>query len=101
MRYQKGADKFKAKSELYKAKGDIAKAQMTAEKARNRAADAKAYINHSKVMTQRLKDVNSNRLKAGRDYVVNTTVGTDLLLDAMGYINVGFNREVDFRKKSG
>ena len=47
--------------------------------------------------TKKLNDINSGTLKAGRDYVTNKTVYTNLPLDAIGFSNVGVATDITYK----
>lgn len=47
--------------------------------------------------TQTIKSLSDGTLKAGRDYVTNTTVSSNLVLDVLGLINVGIDSDVTYR----
>ena len=44
-----------------------------------------------------LKDIDEGKIKAGRDFVVNSTYSTSLPLDAIGFINLRTERDIDFK----
>lgn len=79
-------------SEHFKKKGDMASYKMNKQK-------AKDFLEMSKINEKRLKDIESGKLKAGRDYVVNTEISTMPILDAVGLINVSVQDSVSFRNK--
>jgi hypothetical protein len=59
----------------------------------------KSHIKQAKMLQKKLEDIDSGKLKAGKDFVTNTTYSTNLLLDAVGLINVGRSQDVKFRDK--
>lgn len=46
---------------------------------------------------KKLNDIDSGTLKAGRDYVTNKTVFTNIPLDAIGFINVGVLTDITYK----
>lgn len=55
------------------------------------------FTNNALESTKKLNDINSGTLKAGRDYVTNKTVYTNLPLDAIGFINVGVATDITYK----
>ena len=72
-----------------RAKNDIA--------ARNDLNASKFEKTMSKMREKTLKDIDEGKIKAGRDFVVNSTYSTSLPLDAIGFINLRTERDIDFK----
>ena len=53
-----------------------------------------------KASTKKLKDIDNDRVKAGKDYVTNTTVSTNMLLSLAGIPNLKIEEQIDFKKNS-
>lgn len=81
--YQKGADRNTRK-------GNMEKAAMYAKK-------AEQYTKHAKIMSQKMNDLSTGKLKAGRDFVTNNTMSTNLALDVFGLINFRNETYIDYK----
>ncbi len=101
------ADKLVWKSEEKQNKGDQAGFEKYQSKAWKQMA--KYYTNKQtaekimaevKTSTKKLKDIDKDRVKAGKDYVINTTVSTNMLLSLAGIPNIKIEKQLDFKKKS-
>lgn len=101
------ADKLVWKSEKKQNEGDQAGFEKYQSKAWKQMA--KYYMNKQKAeelmaevkaSTKKLKDIDKDRIKAGRDYVTNTTVSTNMLLSLAGIPNIKIEEQLDFKKKS-
>ena len=101
------ADKLVWKSEKKQNEGDQAGFEKYQSKAWKQMA--KYYTNKQKAeklmaevkaSTKKLKDIDNDRVKAGKDYVTNTTVSTNMLLSLVGIPNIKIEEQIDFKKKS-
>ena len=101
------ADKLVWKSEKKQNEGDQAGFEKYQSKAWKQMA--KYYTNKQeseklmaevKASTKKLKDIDKDRLKAGKDYVNNMTVSTNMLLSLAGIPNIRIEEQLDFKKKS-
>lgn len=71
-------------------------------KAKNDIA-AKQYYNQSKINKEiaemyktRINDIETGKIKAGKDFVVNSIYSSNILLDAAGLLNVKTERRIDY-----
>ena len=101
------ADKLVWKSEKKQNEGDQAGFEKYQSKALKQMA--KYYTNKQKAeklmaevkdSTKKLKDIDKDLVKAGKDYVTNTTVSTNMLLSLAGIPNIKIEEQIDFKKKS-
>ena len=104
-RAYKKADKHVWTSEKAQAKGDQQKFEKYQSKAWKQLAKhhsaleaAKRSTESSKLAAKRIADIDSGKLQAGRDFVTNSTYYTNLALDAIGLINVGRTRTLEFKR---
>ena len=103
-RAYKKADKHVWTSEKAQSKGNQKKFEKYQGKAWKQLAkqhkaleDAKRHTERAKVAAKRISDINSGKLQAGRDFVTNHKYYTNLALDAVGLINVGRVRSLEFK----
>lgn len=100
------ADKLVWKSEEKQNQGN----QVGFEKYQSKAWKqmAKYYTNKQKAekimaavkaSTKKLKDIDRNRVKAGKDYVTNLTVSSSIPLSLVGVANVRVEERIDYKKK--
>lgn len=100
----KKADKHVWTSEKAQAKGNQKKFEKYQGKAWKQLAkqhkaleDANQHAELAKVAAKRISNIGSGKLQAGRDFVTNHTYYTNLALDAVGLINVGHVRSLEFK----
>ena len=98
----KKADKHTWTSEKAQSMGDQQKFQKYQGKAWQQLAKqhvnleaAKTFTNKANIANKHLSDISSGKLQAGRDFVTNHTVSTNLLLSAAGIINVRRTTTID------
>lgn len=60
---------------------------------------AEKIMENIKASTKKLKDIDRNRVKAGKDYVTNLTVSSSIPLSLVGVANVRIEERVDYKKK--
>lgn len=60
-------------------------------------AKAKEFAKQSDLYSKRLKDIDSGKIKAGKDFVTNSYFGTNVLLDVIGLPNIHWGDTVDFK----
>lgn len=51
----------------------------------------------AKLYETKIGEIDSGKIKAGRDFVTNSTYSSNLLLDAVGVLNLRTARRVDFK----
>lgn len=66
-------------------------------KAKSYMESAKHFYERSDMSRKTLESIESGKIKAGKDFVVNSTYYTNLLLDAVGFINLGRTHDVDYK----
>lgn len=100
------ADKLVWKSEKKQNKGDQAGFEKYQSKAWKQMAKyytnkqkAEKIMENVKASTKKLKDIDRNRVKAGKDYVTNLTVSSSIPLSLVGVANVRVEERVDYKKK--
>ena len=105
-RADKRANKHAIDSEKARAKGDIDGSQNYQNKAQKQVAKqqqlleaARQHTEKAELASKRINDIESGKLKAGRDFVTNSVYSTNLLLDAAGILNVSRVRTVEFDSK--
>ena len=94
----KVGDSFNLKDKAKMTKQAIKTLNNQHKQATTYAILGKDFVKQAKMLEKKLDDINSNKLKAGKDFVVNTTYSSNLLLDAVGLINISRERKVDFKK---
>lgn len=90
----KDRDRFDKYSRYHENKAKRAKNDIAAKNELNAAKFEKAM---SKMQDKTLKDIDGGKLKAGRDFVVNSTYSTSLPLAAIGIANIRTERNIDFK----
>ena len=61
------------------------------------ALTAQKYRAVAKLYETKINDIDSGKIKAGRDFVTNSTYSSNLLFDAVGLMNLRTERRVDFK----
>ena len=92
------ANRHKSKADSYTSKSKNDKAKKQLEKRKEAMALAKEFTNRANIANKRLSDIDSGRLKAGRDFVTNREVSTNVPLDMIGLVNVRVTNTVEFKK---
>lgn len=96
--YSNKANRHKNKADSYTNKSQHDKAKKQLEKRKEAMTLAKEFTKQANTVNKRLSDIDSGRLKAGRDFVTNRKVTTNLALDAIGFVNVQITDTVEFKK---
>ena len=100
----KKADKHVWTSEKAQSKGDIKKFEKYQGKAWKQLANqhenlqkAENFSKRAEIFNKKVNDIDSGKIKAGKDFVTNYMYSTNLVLDAAGIINFRREREVNFK----
>lgn len=93
------ADYLHEKATKAYANGNRNKFAKLSDKASKQKSIAERNKIGEKLAKRTIKDLDSGKIKAGRDFVKNTYVRTNIPLDAIGIINVGVRREYSFANK--
>lgn len=79
-----------------RAKADISYKRADMAKMREYNKRAKQFLKQSEIMNQKISDIETGKVKAGRDFVTNSEYYTMPLLDMLGYINVQSKHRIDY-----